>query len=195
MQRGWEQKFNLFLLHPSCRCLSVSAESPLPVPFQIDIMRVLLCQSPVLFCSSEHSIKHFIECKSCCIKIAAVVNEIYNLIKSIGLVGQELFIFHMWRCFPLYLLNPVLNPSRSANFPQTDIWLKCLMWPDHFHPSISSGSGFAVLFRGNQSSTCQLGRYSSYEQGASPPSLPHDPRPFISSTNRGKSHSVCWRPG
>lgn len=148
----------MFLLHPSCRCLSVSAESPLPVPFEIDIMRVLSCQSPVLLCSSEHSIKHFIECKSRCIKITAVVNEIYNLIKSIGLVGQELFIFHMWRCFPLYLLNPILNPSRSANFPQTDIWLRCLMWPDHFHPSKNSGSGFAVLFRGNQSSTCQLGR-------------------------------------
>lgn len=68
----------------------------------------------------------FIEGKFCSIKILAVVNQIYNFIKTIQLVGQELFVFHRLYCFPLDLSNQILNPSNSLNLHGSDTWLKRL---------------------------------------------------------------------
>lgn len=62
----------------------------------------------------------FIEGKFRSIKILAVVNQIHNLIKSIQLVGQELFIFHKCIAF-LWTSNQILNPSSSVNLHESDI--------------------------------------------------------------------------
>lgn len=84
---------------------------------------------------SEHRIKDFIESKFWGIKITAVFNQIYNLIKSIELFGQELFIFHRCHCVPWDVFSQILNLRSSVNLHET-VWLQCLKWADCFHPSV-----------------------------------------------------------